>query len=815
MFGSIDIKVRPIKIAYLVDPNNAKQVRQSIQLSSSLWGGSSSPILPIYKRMPKTWKDGPLKAPLARKVILGYLEAFDPDVLVQFSKTVPDYINGLGLEIVKPTTIWELLDEEKRLSPKFGLGIFEILNETFEEHFKYKEKYPIKVVIPEIPKKLSLFWASWFGEIPAKLMPILERNYFKPLEVEAIKFQPDKLKDVMAGNILFPRRITQEKLDYHSRSGFRRDAYVYFFDAAKTDDVIDFWNLRAMGKQVIPVPKQLKDDPGLRELVINFLRDHRRHWPHDPKVCDYASIMRGRSCTMEEVQEFAKTLSIQPEPNDTSSDPFFSLQHWYPRIWDEWARDKDGAVPADVYGEEDQSIEISDAKELKFQFKSLLPKFALKRGYSGEPRCANEVSFRFYSSEQYLAEVLPKSTGENFVKAISGITSFRGDWRVGRNGLVKLVKDGFTEAREVPAAENIVFAWLSDRGWKPKLSPPGLLVKQIYRRFEGHPIMLRNEKLLGLLEYMNGGTVNRDHTPVEKNEVNQERDVPVGEVRTRIEGPHGNLYEYLLSKNIFKLGLRVQCPRCVRNSWFPLENIKDDFLCPKCQEMFSAIGSADGGTWSYKTTGPFSVPNYGDGAYAVLLALEFFNDRIITTLRTTSAPSFAAEGPDKKSLEADFMLFWEESIYGERQDGLVFGECKTYGKFVEKDFERMRYLAKTFPGAVLAFCTLRKSITKKEIAQITRIAKVGRKYWKAERPLNPVMILTGNELLTYPGPPYCWEDSVKQKFDRMRPGLLSIADATQQIYLGLQSWQTEWHEKWERRHKRMLAKRGIAQERQD
>jgi hypothetical protein len=84
MFGSIEVKTRPIKLAYLVDPGNSDHVREAIRLSSTLWGGAYFPIIALYKRMPRTWKDF-LKAPPAKSVILGYLEAFDPDVLVQFS----------------------------------------------------------------------------------------------------------------------------------------------------------------------------------------------------------------------------------------------------------------------------------------------------------------------------------------------------------------------------------------------------------------------------------------------------------------------------------------------------------------------------------------------------------------------------------------------------------------------------------------------------------------------------------------------------------------------------------------------------------
>ena len=250
----------------------------------------------------------------------------------------------------------------------------------------------------------------------------------------------------------------------------------------------------------------------------------------------------------------------------------------------------------------------------------------------------------------------------------------------------------------------------------------------------------------------------------------------------------------------------MQCVHCLRNSWFSLSGIGDTLNCPKCLNSFQATGKLDSGVWCYKTTGPFSVPNYADGAYAVLLALAFLDHSKLMTLRITPVLSFEAEAPNKKTIEADFGAFWQESIFGEKTGGFLFGECKTYGRFGKKDFDRMSYLATTFPGAVLVFSTLRKSLTSKEVAGIARITKAGRKYWKTERPINPVLILTGNELLHDLGPPYCWEDSIKRKYDHLA-GLLGVCDATQQIYLNLPSWQTEWHERWEKRRQRRMTKK--------
>ena len=715
MVGNVDIKVRPLKLAYLVDPNDKDQVRDAIRLSSTLWGGFYFPILTLHRRMPKTWRESHAKTPEAKKVMLGYLEAFDPDVLVQFSKTVPEFIAKTGLKIIRPTDVWAGLTENGNLSPKFGIGIFDLLKDVFEEYFRYKVKYPVKVVIPSIPAELSIFWASLFGEIPPALSDAI-KQYAEPLEIQTVDFAPDKLTDMLAGDVLFPRRVVKGGLTTSNHSGLGRDAALYFLDATKLEDVVDFWNLRAMGKEVLPIPKQLQDDLALKHLIIGFLKRHRRPWRHNPKVSDNATIIRGRNRTMDELQEYAKTLTITKEPDDPSESAFLSLQHWYPHVWDEWARDKHGAVVADVYGKAEGRVEI-DSRKLQITFKPLLPEFANKFGYHGEPRCANEIAFRLYGSDDYLAEVLPKSSGENFKRVISSWGSVRGEWRVGRHGLVRLVTDDFGETRDIPTAESVMFSWLMDLGWKPELSTPGLLAKQIYRQLDGFLSILKNEKMLGLLEHMNGGRVKQDGSPADQNIISQERELSIGEVKSRLEGStkKGGLYDYLLSKGVFKLGLRVQCPHCLRHSWFALESVRDTLSCPRCLNVFEAVKTVRNATWSYKTTGPFSVPQYADGAYAVLLTLGFFNDPSLHTMRTSSVLSFKANGVDGKTLEADAALFWQETIFGERRDGILFAECKTYDHFKAKDFKRMRQLAKTFPGAVLVFSTLRKSLSPKEI----------------------------------------------------------------------------------------------------
>jgi hypothetical protein len=165
-----------------------------------------------------------------------------------------------------------------------------------------------------------------------------------------------------------------------------------------------------------------------------------------------------------------------------------------------------------------------------------------------------------------------------------------------------------------------------------------------------------------------------------------------------------------------------------------------------------------------KTIGPFSVPQYADGAYAVLLTLDFFKNRRFGTFRTTPVLSFKANGLQGECLEADVAILWQEAVFGEQKDGVLFAECKTYDQFKKQDFERMRFLATKFPGAVLVFATLRKGLTSDEITGIAKLTKAGRKWWKNDRPINPVLILTGTELLGHASPPYCWDEGKKGNF---------------------------------------------------
>lgn len=776
------IKTRPLRLAFLVDPNNKKAIRKAIQINSSLWGGNFNPLVPMFKRMPKYW-DTLKKKTKPIDISLGYIEAFDPDAIINCTKDVPEEIKKLGLEIVNVENIWgDFFSKDEYLVPQIGVGVFELLNPIYDEFFQYKMRFPKKLVVPEIPKETPLFWASLFGEYPAPVAKYIKENYQKSFDIENMRLGIDEIEKLYTDKYFSPRRVTRYNLETFGGGRGFRDGYIFYMDADKGIDIIDFWNLRAADIKVVPAPMQLGNDSKLQEIIKKYIKSVHKPSRHNPKIYDHTTFLKSRSVSMESMKDYADSLKLNTEKTN-DQDITYSFQHWYPRMWEEWGRDKDRAEPSDILYKE-REIEVDDEAE-NLHIKSTRPEFVHKYSGYGSLRYADEIETSFYGrNKKILAQVFPRRAGQNVLRVISEF-AFEKKLRMGRHGLVRLIKNYVGDYLTIPSAEKIFFAWLNDLGYEVKLSSPGIIAKQLYEKLNGFPRLIGNEKLLKLVESMNIGAL-------------ADNGMAVGEIARKLnEVRKGNVNGFLNSlvdKGIFKIGAKIQCPKCMRNSFYEINNLNERLACPKCLTDFPVMGNISNNCWHYKTVGPFSISRYADGGYGVLLAVDFFMT-IMHGLRVTPCFSFLAS-KNGKTLEADFGIFWQESFFSEISEGTIFGECKTYNKFEKKDYARMRELAKNFPGAIIAFCTLRDKLDKDEIREITKIAKKGRKYAGNDKPTNPVLILTGTEIFGYMAPPHCWEKrGLEKKFDRIY-GLLDICDATQQVYLNLPSWHKDWSDEF-------------------
>jgi len=781
MFGNIRLKGRPLKFAFLIKPNDKKALLAAIELNSVLWGGPYNPIIPIFQHKTKRWRPHTFRK-TSKDITMGYIQAFDPDFLV-CDFEAPAYIKNSGIEIINSNEILPTKESPNKFS--IGVGINDVLGWIYKEHFRYIQKFPISVIFPVIPTKFAAFWASWFGKLPKKFIEeLLESGYKEALDISTPRAKD--LKKILQKRTLFPRNIMEYGLQTYSRCGFSNENILFYLDPSDFLDIVDFWNLRAVGRSVLPIPLNLIENDFFKKFTREFIK--LSHWTnrYNPALTYRVNIIPATSRSMEEARGFIDSLKLKKEGDGTIP---VLMHHSYPRIWDEWARGKDDVNPHDVYFDSDLETDISDTKN-RIVLSLSTPK-GLSASFTGNAIIANEITYNIYGELEKYAEVFPQTHGVNLSRSLDALGRFR-EWRIGRNGLVKLVDSFRSISWELPLAEDIFSAWLLDNGWVYKPSSPGKLAKELYKQIDGWIYGLANKELIELLEEM------------ARSLDGEGKDKSVAYIKDRMRqifGDNKRLSKFL-ELDLFVLGVNAQCPNCQRGSWYELEKLSRTLTCPKCLKEFKSIDSLSNGKWAYKTVGPLSIPNHAEGAICVTIALDFFSERKMASVQTTPVYSFNANQKNTtKKIEADFAFLWRESAYGEIADGVAFGEAKTFNKFKKKDFDRMRVIAKNFPGAILVFSTLRKNLTSFEIKELKKLANVGNKYWKSERPINPVLILTANELFSLHGPPYCWPEVQRNKF-RNCHGILGFAKATQQKYLKIKAWDLVWHEEFEKKKKK-------------
>ena len=793
MIGDLKVKSRPLRLAVLIPPK-MEALHEAIQINSSLWGGLYNPIILLHKRAPSAWRLHKNEKISMGDRTLGYLRAFDPDFIVGDSSVLPQYVKDFGRPVIEPDEIWaDFVKDQRDSLPNYGVGIFELLNDIYRELFEIRRRFPFKVVLPNLPGEHGAFWGAALGKLHPLIQQAIETAYAETLDIEKPDASAAAYATIVKPDSLFPRRITSHKLQ-NERRGYRHDAaYGIYIDATRVDDVVEYWNLRALGRSVIPIPKQFVSNPEFLDYVRKFIKSHYRVSRQNPAISYGTTIIRSSSSDMSELEAFAKALDLSTLIPANPAARALSLQHWYPRVWDEWAMGKDGAIPDDIFCEVDEKS-LQDTQG-DFSFDLLQPDFVVDRVSNGA-RYANEIYPKFYGHmDPILADVLPYDHGQQVLHAVGG--PFLGDeFRIGRTGIVSLVTWRTRTHWKLPVAEDVFFAWLKDKSFEVDLSTCGRLAKQIHSQLRGWTSILTNEPLIALLEQMNKGG-------------DEGKGAQLGHVKNALKAidSSGRMYRSLVEHGVFQLGYKTQCTHCQRSSWYALESLASQLLCPLCHKKLDAIAAVDRenkGDWHLKTAGPFSVGNYGDGSYCVLLGLNFFERD--HSLQTTPVMSFTAKNAaTAKELEADFGLMWRDTAFGETQEGVLFAECKSYNKFEKKDFVRMAAIAKEFPGAILAFCTLRKKLEIAEIKQLKRLTKAGMKYWKAERPINPVLILTGHELFDHFGAPHCWKNVAVPDWVKRVHSILDFCNATQSIHLGLPHWQETWRQDFEKRRKRKKA----------
>jgi len=793
--GTLTARLRPLRIAFVVEPNDPAAVLTAIKTSSFLWGGTYNPLIPYYRRLPRGWVEQRTgNSHTAASVLEGYLDAFDPDVVALVGQLENKGLTFGHREVVKCSS---LVTKSNRgfEGISHGIDLYEVFEGFRDAELKYVRNEPIPICLPTPSRKDDLFFAALFGSLPNGMYKPFKEGISKIPGLAPLDCQSAEYAERLQPGILSLRRLGIFNIRPLSLSHLHSDA-VFFMDSQHAGDVIDFWNLRALGWRVVPVCHRTAGTPQVRKAVEKFI--DLNYWPHrdNPQFYNETLFLLSRAALGNAALNFTKTLALSAHQSAGNSP--LVVMPYYPRIWDAWAREKDGAVPCRL----DVAEQISDISndEGSVRFTGLMPDFANRYSGLSEHRCANDVELSLWGARRPFAEIVPEG-GREMVGATTQL-GFR-EWRCSQSGLVCFprYKDWRTSL-PLPDAAAVFSAWLKERGWRTALSDKGFIAQRIMQQLGGSYGLsfLSIHGMLGFLAKLAQGQTMRGQQLF--GELNKLCQLPQNRLASA-----DRLAQRLVSANIVQLGIEVQCPHCRQHPWYSLSEAVVQVICKHCLTEFTLpTGAPKELIWTYRAIGPFSspvidrsegdrvrLPTQSQGSLAVLLGLRFFSEVVHGSI--TPILSFSASKGDKV-LEADLALFFRESKFRSCRTDTIFVESKSFNRFQAKDAARMRVLGAEFPGAFLVFSTLNDTLSPEEQAAIAPVVNRGRRYWKHERPYNPVLILTANELLAEFSLEQTWQ-SLGGTHARRAHGLhgedflLQVADATQEIYLGLPPWH-QW-----------------------
>jgi hypothetical protein len=780
-------QLRPIRLAFLVSPGDGATLRRVVEINSCLWGGIQNPIVPVFLRRPANRGDR-WDWPGAAAYAQGLLNAFEPDFVVE---TKQNLASGLAVPSKRLITIADVLDPSRDPNIGYGVSVIDVLRNAYDEEFKFVWRQKLKALWPrrDAPTP-SLFETVMFGDYPRdEALRYLAKAFSNVFEPDVLPNEARVAFDALIARTITPLRAGQYGLDERPGGGWRsRDPVLFLLDRDSVSDLIDFWNLRAWGGRILPLP--LRDAKHLVEPAIDVIKraNVRLRGNPDPNMKHRTTLLKARSVSRDDVQTVLALLKPIPEHS-------LVVQEWMPRTWSPKSRAYDLDDRTELMAAHDD-LDVSVA-DRHIRFDLLEPSFEVYSGWAGLPRWANSITVRDFSgSETGLVHPVEGKELGTLLRAFD-----HGGLQALRSGIAVISTGGYsTQHWELPDGEAVVRDWFAAAKVDFKPSAAGRTAVEICRATEGlHGLStVANVATLKWLNDASGGKSILQHELL-------------GLLKRERPMAADNLMRALVRKGILRLGLRIICSLCETEGWFGLDEMAESLRCARCLRTFPFPSShPPAKKWAYRTQGAFALPGFAMGAYATLLALRFLGPEHDAEMSWYPGGEV---GPENDKYELDFVAF-RRRRFGRGQVSVLMGECKTFDEFKAKEVGRFRDLAKRFPGIVRVFATLRSELTAPERKAIATLAIEGRKFSGSR---SPVLVLTGIELLADSRPPHCYEDAggrfAQFKNANLAPmmgddELLGLCHLTQQIHLGTEPyWDTVDREIARRRQR---ARRSVA-----
>ena len=607
-----------------------------------------------------------------------------------------------------------------------------------------------------------------------------------------------------------PLSFSRYGIDRHQGGSW--DPCVFVADPGSPLDIIDLWNLRQFHGYVLPFNVHWLME--CRDFLREFIERTHRPLPGNPHgVMIGTTVEFGSSIGLKLAEDISKTILNDVLPGS------WTQKMWYDSIWDmhldEMVAQRERAVIEAKSQQLDLSLE-SEA-EPKATFPSLSPKFAERFGRN-QARWVNVVSLTDFVGRSGLALTLPATP----LKPLKLRLDYGDAVIPSREGLVILQQ--FKDHRlflRLPKGPYAITEWLRKRGIEASPSDSGRITDQVLTAVGGFwgAHILGDVETIKLLDKMSKSV--RKHLKGDRVEEYPDRTAHVSEWlnlvqrRTAQTSARTMNVQSFVKAGALRLGLAIRCSNCEYENWYGVRHLNERLSCERCLRDYDfpqGTMNFRNTPWRYRVTGPFSVPNYADGAYSTVLALRCLKEGLGYRRNSITYSSNLNLDIAGEKIEIDFACWYaRERTFGLGDEPLfVVGETKSFADeaIQDVDVRRLKLISVKLPGTVLVIAVLKNELSTKEKKRIGRLALWGREpmgdgRWKA-----PVVVLTGTELFAVYGAQQEWNEGggLRQKLTKaayvQMDNLMTLANLTQQVYLDLPNYTAWLRERIEKRRGR-------------
>ena len=718
------------------------------------------PLIPVMETVPEAWqpRDEPSSIepdppPTPDSITRGFLELFEPDVLVETAAGQFERLSRMGMSISNKRrwTISGMVRSDSWRGSYFdaGIGMDTVYEHLHRNVYQFRRRdEPSALLFSGGDPDSRSFFETAYGMFPeCERLDRFAESYRALLGAETAVPDLDTWKRIETSGSRYPFSFSNHDVHVEVNYGLPT---LFVFDPCAGTDVIELWNSRLISRQVTPF--NVRWVSSAKDFFWDIIKRNNKPLAGDQSRRMSTSLYFAASTDIRRVVRILDLLRADKHEGSMS-------------ISGHWTLPVSGAQPAligydrpamlSVKREEVQVVptsELGTEDQNRALVPTLSPEF-FSESYMAGPAWVNVTQVSSQAADIF-AELVPSNAlDEHTPDAPSSLQVQYRNWE----GWVTFHNRPHRSASlPLPTMRQAVTRWLARRRFAPRASDAGHVANDLIESVGG----LGRTRLLAdreTIEFLNNMARSRRGRGAGEDEF-PERTASIGQVKAFLSKlkkrrPYeDNDLNRFVDAGALRLGVAVKCPHCTKENWYDLDDVAYVNRCERCLRAFRfPEGTIPGlSNWKYRVVGPFATPNFAQGAYSVALTLSFLKNGVASPWGDFTYATGLELKRARQVREVDFFAWYRQRNIGRfPSPATLIGECKSLGTeaFQTQDIDRLKELAHWFPGAFLVAATLKEAFDPAETDALRDLAEWGWGRGHSRRLPSPLIVLTSRELM--------------------------------------------------------------------